>query len=59
MKYRSMRIQFISRLRMTWFLPTIGMLFSAWQATTHALQPVHAVRYVAMPQRCRFLAMPY
>ena len=24
-------------------LPTIGMLFSAWQATTQALHPMHAV----------------
>ena len=44
-----MRIQCISRPRSTWSLPTTGMLFSAWQATTHALQPVHVVRSIAMP----------
>src|SRR6185437_2762949 len=31
-------------------LPTTGMLFSAWQATTQALQPMHAFRSMLMPQ---------
>jgi hypothetical protein len=39
----------MARLRRTWSLPTTGMLFSAWQLTTHALQPVHDVRSIAMP----------
>ena len=39
-----MRIQCISRPRITCSLPTIGMLFSAWQATMHALQPMQAVQ---------------
>jgi hypothetical protein len=30
-------------------LPITGMLFSAVQATTHALQPVQALRSIAMP----------
>ena len=30
-------------------LPTTGMLFSAWQATTHALQPMQAVWSIDMP----------
>ena len=47
-----MRIQCISRLTATCSLPTTGMLFSAWQATTHALQPMHAVMSIAMPQAC-------
>ena len=34
-------------------LPTTGMLFSAWQATTQALQPMQDVRSMAMPQRLR------
>ena len=34
-----MRSQCISRPRLTSSLPTTGMLFSAWQATTHALHP--------------------
>ncbi len=29
--------------------PTKGMLFSAWQATTQALQPVQAFKSIAMP----------
>ena len=40
------------RLRSIWSLPTTGTLFSAWQATTHAEQPVHALRSIAMPQAC-------
>ena len=41
LKYRSIRIQCICRFLSTWSLPTIGMLFSAWQATTHAWHPMH------------------
>ena len=47
--YRSMRIQCISRPRRTWSFPTVGMLFSAWQATTQALQPVHDERFTESP----------
>ena len=49
-KYRSMRIQCISRAFSTSFLPTTGMLFSAWQAITQALHPTHALLSIAMPQ---------
>ena len=45
-----MRIQCISRALSTCRLPTVGMLFSDWQATTQALQPVQAVRSTAIPQ---------
>ena len=45
-----MRSQCISRPLATWSLPTTGMLFSAWQATTQALQPVQVLRSMAMPQ---------
>ena len=45
-----MRIQCISRPRRTCSLPTTGMLFSDWQATTQALQPVQALRSIVMPQ---------
>ena len=45
-----MRSQCISRPRITWSFPTTGMLFSAWQATTQALQPVQTLRSIAMPQ---------
>ena len=40
----------MARPRRTWSLPTTAMLFSAWQATTQALQPVQAFRSMAMPQ---------
>jgi hypothetical protein len=43
------RIQCISRLRTTSCLPTTGMLFSDWQATVHALQPMQLFRSIAMP----------
>ena len=36
----------------TWSLPTIGMLFSAWQATTQALQPMQVFRSMLMPHWC-------
>jgi hypothetical protein len=48
-KYVSTRNQCISRLIATWSLPTTGMLFSATQAITHAPQPVHALRSMAIP----------
>ena len=41
-----MRIHCISRPMRTFSLPTTGMLFSDWQATTHALQPVHLLRSI-------------
>ena len=44
-----MRIHCISRPLPTFSLPTTGMLFSDWQATTQALQPVHLLRSIAMP----------
>ena len=48
-----MLIQYISRPLVTWFLPTMGMLFSLWHATTHALHPVQADRSMAMAHRRR------
>ena len=47
-----MRSQCISRDMMTWSLPTIGMLFSLWQAMMHDVQPRHVVMSIAMPQAC-------
>ena len=44
-----MRIQCIWRLFSTWSLPTIGMLFSAWQAMTQALHPMQELRSTAIP----------
>jgi hypothetical protein len=44
-----MRIQCISRPRSTWSFPTIGTLFSAVHATTHALQPTQLPRSIAIP----------
>ena len=35
----------MARPRRTWSLPTTGMLFSAWHATTHALHPVQATAH--------------
>jgi hypothetical protein len=46
-----MRIQCISRPRATIALPTMGTLFSAWHATTHALQPVQVERSIDIAQR--------
>ena len=37
-------------------LPTIGMLFSAWQAMMQALQPMQELRSIAMPQAFRVYA---
>ena len=45
-----MRIQCISRPFSTSSLPTTGTLFSDWHAIMHALQPVHALRSMTMPQ---------
>ncbi len=50
-KYRSTRSQCISRLRATCSFPTVGMLFSAWQAMVQAPQPMQRERSMAMPQR--------
>ena len=44
-----MRIQCIARPLTTCSLPTIGILFSAWQAIMQALQPVQVFRSTAMP----------
>jgi hypothetical protein len=38
------------RPRETSCLPTIGTLFSAWHATTQALQPTQAARSIDIPQ---------
>jgi len=38
-----------SRPMMTCSLPTMGILFSAWQATTQALQPMQAVWSMTIP----------
>src|SRR2546430_6390525 len=35
-----------------WSLPTMGILFSAWQAMTQALQPVQTLRSTVMPHCC-------
>ena len=48
-KYRSTRIQCISRPFATWILPTTGTLFSLWQATMHALHPMHEFRSIVIP----------
>ena len=48
-KYRSTRIQCISRPFATWTLPTTGTLFSLWQATMHALQPMQEFRSIVIP----------
>ncbi len=37
---------------MTRSLPTTGMLFSAWHATMHALQPVQRERSIDSPHLC-------
>ena len=44
-----MRSQCMMRPRFTCSLPTTGMLFSAWQATTQVLQPTQEFRSMAMP----------
>ena len=33
-------------------LPTTGTLFSAWQAITHALHPVHTFKSILIPHCC-------
>ncbi len=43
-----MRSQCISRPRRTCSWPTTGTLFSLWQAITQALQPVQALRSIAI-----------
>ena len=47
-----MRSQCISRSRCTWSLPTTAMLFSAWQAMTHPLQPVQTLVSMTMAHAC-------
>src|SRR5215475_16066615 len=39
----------MARPRPAWAGPTVGMLFSAWQAVTHAPHPVHVSRSTAIP----------
>lgn len=46
-------IQCIWRFRSTSSLPTIAMLFSAWQAVLHALQPMQEFRLIAIAQAFR------
>ena len=46
----SIRIHCISRPRATWSFPTTGILFSAWHATTQALQPRQVLKSMLMPQ---------
>src|SRR3954464_8671971 len=48
-KYVSIRSQCISRIRATSCFPTVGMLFSAWHATTHALHPMHVCKSIDIP----------
>jgi len=46
--------QYICRPRCDCSRPTIGILFSAWQATTQALQPMQVFRSIDMPTgECR------
>ena len=40
------------RPRKTCSLPTMGTLFSAWQATTQALQPMQVFRSMLIPHWC-------
>jgi hypothetical protein len=47
-RYWSMRSQCISRWARTPSRPTEGTLFSAWQAMTHALQPVQRDRSIVI-----------
>ena len=49
-QYRSMRIHCISRPRAMASSPTMGMLFSAWQAVTQAPQPVQRSKSTDMVQ---------
>ena len=51
-----MRIQCISRFIHTCSLPTTGTLFSDWQASMQALQPMHLLRSVVMPHLCGALS---
>src|SRR6185503_20070587 len=46
-----------SRSRMTSSFPTAGVLFSVWQTTTPALQPMHALRSTLIAQAASPLAM--
>jgi len=48
-KNKQKEIQCIERPRATCSLPTIGMLFSAWQATMHPLQPMQLFKSIDMP----------
>ena len=45
-----MRSQCMSRPRAVSSGPTTGMLFSAWQETTQALQPMQAAASITMAQ---------
>ena len=45
----STSIHCMFRPAMIWSLPMTGMLFSAWQAITQALQPVQVLRSIAIP----------
>src|SRR2546423_2328588 len=47
-----MRIQCISRFLPTCCLPTMGTLFSLWQAIMHVEQPTQAFRSIDMPHQC-------
>src|SRR5678815_5366754 len=49
-QYRSTRIQCLARPRAACSAPTVEMLFSAWQAVTHAPHPVQRSRSTAIPQ---------
>ncbi len=46
-----MRSQCMSRLRATSSGPITGTLFSAWQATTQALQPMQLAVSITIAQR--------
>ena len=53
-----MRNQCMTRPASTWSLPTIGTLFSAWQATAQAWQPMQEFRSIAIAQAfCGYLKL--
>src|SRR5947209_17720438 len=47
-----MRIHSLARWSRKCCSSLIGILFSAWQATTHAWQPMQRSASTIMPQRC-------
>ena len=56
---RSMRSQCMWRPRLICSLPTTGILFSAWHATTHALQPMQEFMSIVMPHLASLYSYAY